>query len=119
MRKWGASKYLDNAPDYSIGAPDDSILFDYSNFAITLGWFKQVAINLDYDFQIKAVQAGAAVYGACPSAACVGTITLCGKCVGSDVPGNILFGFAAKAVGIPNRLRDAGAAWAEAWDWDG
>ena len=46
-------------------------------------------------------------------------MTLCGQCVGTDVPGNVLFGFIAAAAGVSSTIRDAGAAWGEAWDWDG
>jgi hypothetical protein len=48
---------------------------------------------------------------------CRGTITLCGKCVTSDVPGNIMFDFMREAL-IGNLTANIGAYVAEMLDGD-
>jgi RHS repeat-associated protein len=89
--------YLDAAPE---GLPTIQLL----------NWFKNVLGSLDYAAQANKTGS---------PADCQGTITLCGRCVGSDAPGNIMFGFAVAAIGIPQMIAAAGADYAEATDGDG
>lgn len=58
----------------------------------------------------------ASLTGLCPSPECQGTLTLCGKCVGADVPGNLMFGYAAREFGISILERNMAADLAELWD---
>jgi RHS repeat-associated protein len=110
---------------YMYGAPEtptpigDSLLFDGLNAAILLSWFKNVAGSLNYFDQAEQAAQGQNPFTGCPSGGCSGTITLCGKCVGSDVPGNIMFGFMSTAAGLPDWMRRRGADYAEAGDGDG
>jgi hypothetical protein len=45
-------------------------------------------------------------------------MSLCGKCVSSDVPGNLMFAYMANRVGIWDWFRDFGAAVIERVDGD-
>jgi RHS repeat-associated protein len=101
-------RYLENGPSTDGMGP----LF-------LLGWFKKVLGSLDYAAQANRAGATADPLVGFPSRDCQGTITLCGKCVGSDVPGNIMFGFATASVGIPELISALGADYAEATDGDG
>jgi RHS repeat-associated protein len=92
-------------------------IWDLVNYAKLLNWFKNVALALNYDAQAKNAVQGVPLSG-CPTVKCLGTITLCGKCVGSDVPGNIMFGYAAASI-LSDIERDIGAFIAELFDNDG
>jgi len=81
-------------------------------------WFGLVAGSLNYDAQAKAASTGQHPFDGCPSVACFGAITLCGKCVTSDVPGNVMFGFMREAL-IGNALANFGAIIIEMLDRDG
>jgi len=83
-------------------------------------WFARLALSLNYDTQARNAVKGVPLSG-CPTAKCIGTITLCGKCVTSDVAGNVMFGFAAAGAGIDDLTRNIGAHVAEfpLWDNDG
>lgn len=81
-------------------------------------WFGLVAGTLNYDAQAKEASKGQHPFSGCPSFDCFGTITLCGKCVTSDVPGNIMFGFMREAL-IGNFLANTGAIIIEMLDFDG
>jgi RHS repeat-associated protein len=82
-----------------------------------VGWFIRLARSLDYDAEIEAGNIANAMHG-CPSQNCAKTLTLCGKCVESDVPGNVLFGLVAATYGYGRAFRNAGADVAELLDSD-
>lgn len=108
------------APNGTIGwppSPDDNR--DHENVRAFYQWFAQVALALNYDAQARSAAGSGSYLGGCPSIGCTGTITLCGKCVGSDVPGNVMFGFLAAASGVSDRVRDFLAHGAESTDGDG
>ncbi len=75
-------------------------------------WFARLALSLNYDWQAKNAVKGVPLSG-CPTAKCLGTFTLCGKCVTSDAAGNVMFGFAAAGAGIGDSMRNFGAHVAE------
>jgi RHS repeat-associated protein len=116
-------------PDYTEAVNDEIAAFrrylgggpstDGLGALFLLGWFKNTLGSLDYAAQADRIGATADPFAGSPSKACRGTITLCRRCVGSDVPGNIMFGFASAAVGIPTLISALGADYAEATDGDG
>jgi len=80
-----------------------------------LAWFASIVLKFNYSDQQRVggkVKAGAC----CPSKECKGTMTLCGSCLTSDVPGNLMFGYAADKIGIAPAFRDIGADAAEVFD---
>jgi len=81
----------------------------------SLKWFASLALAMNYSANTQNGRI-ANVGGLCPSPDCAGTLTLCGKCVGADVPGNLMYGFAAKEFGISILLRNLAADAAEIWD---
>ena len=103
-------KFIDSYPLEETDSWDD--------IGKTVVWFGLVAANLTYDAQAKATSAGQHPLDGCPSSDCFGTITLCGKCVTSDVPGNVMFGFMREAL-IGNALANTGAIIIEMLDRDG
>jgi len=81
-------------------------------------WFASLAASLDYHNEAMAGNIANAQHG-CPSEDCKGTFTLCGKCITSDTPGNLLFGLAAEEMGISAGWRDIAAITVEAVNFEG
>jgi RHS repeat-associated protein len=81
-------------------------------------WFRQLALSINYDWQARQLSiddSGCPIrdlFCGCPTLPCLSTITLCGKCVTDDVPGNILYGIAA-APFLTDLGRDIAAFFAE------
>lgn len=108
---------LRNFADASPVPERSSIANDTINTALFYIWFARNAVRLNFDYQART--ANRSPQG-CPSVECHGTITLCGKCVTSDVPGNIAFGFFARGL-MPDWISNIGAFVAELnmFDHDG
>jgi RHS repeat-associated protein len=106
--------YLDGGTPFKpIGDPT----VDGQAASEALRWVENLGPLLNYDEQARNDQSPLSL-GGCPTAKCYATITLCGKCVTSDVPGNILFGFVAAAAGLDDGTRNLGAHWVEFMDDD-
>jgi RHS repeat-associated protein len=73
-----------------------------------LVWFGRVALTLNYASQDLKYDDFVPTMPNCKE-----TVTLCGKCVGDDLPGNILFGLSAQLAGISQTVRNRGANAAE------
>jgi RHS repeat-associated protein len=106
------AKYIDDAPEMPL-QPGNAAA---ANQAQLLVWFAKLVGPLNYARQIQEREAGLGpMMSGCPTAPCSDTMTLCGKCVTSDVPGNIMFAYAGRRL-MGDWTANIGAAAAEVKD---
>lgn len=99
----------ENLPSSEIGMYDGTMFLERNG------------INIDFQVQTQSNADGADI---CPTESCTAsdgqrTVTLCGRCVMSHIPNDILFGFTANRLEVPFSIQLAGAHYAELVSYGG